>query len=169
MPLLLETPRLLVNQTTKSDLENYIKLYMSEDVRKLMYTRAKDAAQVAEWLQASIEHQSKYGFSVGTVIEKSSGDFIGRAGLAHIGKDADVDEVEVDCYLLKPYWRTGYGVELLQAFFNWGFTTHRINKIVATVYPINTPAQQLAVRAGMKLIGIRTYRGTDFMWYEICK
>lgn len=168
MTLLLETSRLIVNQASESDLENYIKLYMSEDVRKLMYTLARDAEQVAEWLKVSIEHQSQHGFSVGTVIEKSSGDFIGRAGLAHIGKDADVDEVEVDCYLLKPYWRKGYGEELLRAFFKWGFANHRINKIVATVYPINTPAQQLAVHAGMKLIGIRTYRGTDFMWYEIC-
>lgn len=167
MITLLETPRLLVNAPTPADLENYIQLYMDPDVRSLMYTRAKDAAQVASWLNQSILHQEQFGFSVGTVFHKATGSFMGRAGLVHLGGDRTHPEIEIDCFLLKPWWRQHYASELLQGFFNWGFEHLSIPRIVATVYPVNFRAKQLAEQAGMQFRGIKPYHGADFLWYEI--
>ncbi len=79
MTQLFETPRLIVNTAQTEDLDNYIDLYMSPDVRQLMYTKAKDKQQITEWIEESRQHQTQHGFSDGTVIEKATGKFIGRA------------------------------------------------------------------------------------------
>jgi ribosomal-protein-alanine N-acetyltransferase len=161
---LLETKRLIVQCPTLDQLEHCVKLHMDSDVRKLMYTKAKDADEVRQWLEASIHHYEKFGFTVGCVYEKATGHFIGRAGLLHI---EGMSLVEADCYLLKPYWCKGYGNELLQAFFQWGFKDFAIEKIIATVYPININAKMLAEKAGMQYKGLREYHSVDFLWYEI--
>lgn len=163
MTILLETKRLIVQRPTLAQLDHCIKLHMDTDVRKLMYTKAKDADEVRQWLESSINHYEKYGFTVGCVYEKESGQFIGRAGLLHL---EGTPYVEIDCYLLKPYWCKGYGAELMQAFFQWGFQTFAIAKIIATVYPININAKMLAEKAEMQYKGIRTYQDVDFLWYE---
>lgn len=164
MTILLETKRLTVQCPTLYQLDHCIKLHMDSDVRELMYTKAKDASEVRQWLESSIHHYEKFGYTVGCVYEKSTGQFIGRAGLLRL---EETPYVEIDCYLFKSYWRKGYGIELLQAFFQWGFQHFTIEKIIATVYPININAKMLAEKAGMQYKGIREYHNVDFLWYEM--
>jgi|GEM_PF-1984647 ribosomal-protein-alanine N-acetyltransferase len=167
---MLETKRLIIQAPIQADLPHYVELHMHPDVRKLMYTRAKDIEQIQDWLSASIEHQKKHGFCVGTVFDKAAGNFIGRAGLARIEEGhADIDGIAIDCYLLPAYWRNHYALEILKACFTWGFNQLALDKIVATVYSINLPAQKLAENAGMKFIGNHMYDEEEFMWYEIIK
>lgn len=166
MGVLLETGHLIVREPHFDELAASVTLHMDPDVRRLMYTKAKDVEEVKSWIEFNIKHQEKFGYSVGSVFEKETNAFVGRSGLVHVENNLEHPDVEVDCYFMKPFWRKGYGKELLEGFFELGFNKFNLEKILAVVYAINFPAIELAKCVGMEFIGMKKYIDTDFMWFE---
>lgn len=169
MDTLVETESLIVKIPTLEDFNHYVQLYSDPGVRSLMYTKAKDEAEILQWLDVSIAHQERFGFTVGCVFDKSMGEFMGRSGLLHLENEFSNPIVELDCYLLPKFWRKHYGKVLCNAFIQWGFANLEIDSIVATINHKNKPAIKLAESVGMKYIGDKPYLDTKLMWFEIIR
>jgi RimJ/RimL family protein N-acetyltransferase len=167
MGVFLETERLIIQVPTENDLVNQYQLQSDPDVMQYIANGIRTYAEVEKVLRTTIEHYKKHGFSLGSVFEKSSGEFIGRAGLIYVAFDDAQPDIEVGYALLKPYWNKGYATELTKALIEWGFSHLSINKLVAVTRSENEKSRQVLQKSGMSFRKMSKYNGIDVTYYEI--
>ncbi len=128
MKIFLETKRLILKPTELSDFDNLFALRSDPEVMK--YIGDSDphtAAQIKRFLRIALPYQKKHGIGFCSVFEKESGNFIGQAGLFHIGYDDTQPDIETAYRLHKKFWGKGYATELAKALIQWGFQHLSIN------------------------------------------
>jgi len=171
MGIFLETKRLILKTTELSDFEKLLELRSDPDVMKYIgdgSTHTKE--QITRFLNIAIPYQEKHGIGFCMVLEKDSGDFIGQAGLFHLGYDDLQSDIEVAYRLYKKYWEKGYATELTKALINWGFENLAIDKIIAVTYPENIASQKVLKKTGLDYTGkITWYDGRELFGYAIYK
>src|SRR5690242_20383272 len=92
--IFLETKRLVIYQPAMEDFEEQCRLQSDVEVMIYVGSGARDQDDVYHGLVSAIEHQEKYGFSLGSIYEKETGNFIGRAGLIHLCFDETQPDIE---------------------------------------------------------------------------
>lgn len=85
------------------------------------------------------------GFSMFSVIEKVSGQWIGRIGPWY---PASWPGTEVGWGLVRSAWRKGYALEACTAAIDWTFDNLDWREVVHSIHPDNAPSQALAARLG---------------------
>ncbi len=88
---------------------------------------------------------SMAGYSMFSVIEKSTGLWIGRIGP---WVPADWPGTEVGGSLIRPAWGKGYAVEAATATIDWAFDHLGWTDVVHCIAPDNTASQNVAERLG---------------------
>src|SRR5436189_1253047 len=111
MIIFLETPRLIIKKPSLKDCANWQQLHSNEAVMKFICEIPTHEIN-QQWLEHDIAHFKKHGFSMGSVYEKQSGQFIGRSGLVYFDYDDTQPEIEVGFVLKPEFWHKGYAVEL---------------------------------------------------------
>jgi len=160
MTTFLETKRLILKHTDYSDLNNLIELRSDPNVMKYIGDGAPQTKEdVERFLAYAIPYQKKYGFGFCSVFEKDSGNFIGQAGLFHLGSSEDQDEIEIAYRFHKNYWGKGYATECAKALIHWGFQQLSVQKLVAVVDLKNLRSSHVLEKAGLVYIG-------DGIYYE---
>lgn len=170
MTLLLETDRLFLKLTEYSDLEHLIALRSDPEVMKYIgdgLTQSRE--QVENFLNSTVKYQDKNGFGFCSVFEKRSGEFIGQAGLFHLGFNEDQAEIEIAYRLHKKYRGNGFAIELVKALIQWGFSHLSIKRLVAVVHPENMRSLKVLEKAGMTYTGKIIVNGNEMPCYETYK
>lgn len=85
------------------------------------------------------------GFSMFSVIEKSSGQWIGRLGPWH---PEGWPGTEVGWGLARAAWGKGYALEGATAAIDWAFEHLGWDEVIHSIHPDNVPSQALARRLG---------------------
>jgi len=171
MSIFLETARLILKPPELSDLDNLVILRSDPDVMQYVGDGAiHTVEQVKRFLGMSISYQKKHGIGFCSVFEKESGNFIGQAGLFHIGFHEEQLDIEIAYRLHKKFWGKGYATELVRALIQWGFQHLSVNKLIAAVHPENMASQKVLKKAGLDCKGKRKwYDDRELFWYEIYK
>jgi [ribosomal protein S5]-alanine N-acetyltransferase len=168
MSIFLETKRLVLKVPKLSDLENLVALRTDPDVMKYIGTGAlQTREQVKEFLDKVYPYLKEYGFAFYSVFEKKTGDFVGQAGLFHLGFDLNQSDIELAYRLHKKYWHQGYATELAKALIEWGFSVLSLPKIVAIVHPENQRSRRVMEKSGMSYHGMIDYQNNQMPCYEI--
>ncbi|HCJ1167219.1 TPA: GNAT family N-acetyltransferase, partial [Legionella pneumophila] len=81
----LETDRLIIKLTSLSDFENILALRSDPEVQKYTTQPPATKQDVQRFLDWVIPYQKKHGHGMASVFEKKTGDFVGQAGIFHIG------------------------------------------------------------------------------------
>lgn len=89
------------------------------------------------------------GYAQFSVIEKSSGKWIGRAGP---WQPEGWPGPEVAYTLSRPYWGKGYAVEAATSAIDWAFDHLGWAEIIHCIDPENRKSQQVAQRLGSRLL-----------------
>lgn len=144
----LETTRLYMRPPCKEDFQDLYQLQSDPEVMRYIGEGIRDKDTVRRGLQQAIDHQKKHGFSLGSVFDKHSDTFIGRAGLIHIGFQ-DENDIEIAYAFHKAYWKKGYATEIAQALLIWGFSHLPYSFFVALVHPDNQSSRQVLEKMGM--------------------
>jgi GrpB-like predicted nucleotidyltransferase (UPF0157 family) len=166
----LETNRLVLAIPKFSDLPEILDLRQDSEVMQFVgQGRIETETDVKRFLEIAIPYQNKYGFGFCSVFKKDSGEFIGQAGLFHLGFDEDQKDIEIAYRLKKKFWGQGYATELAEALINWGFTHLAVEKLVAIVWPGNTRSQHVLEKAGLIYQGLIHFRDKELLFYEIYK
>ena len=105
------------------------------------------------------------------VIEKSTNNFIGWAGLKLIRELTNnrIDYYELGYRLNKSYWGKGFATESAKASLQYGFNTLNLNKIYAIADSKNVASRNVIEKIGLKYIETFTNNDTDHDWFEIHK
>src|SRR5579872_7423680 len=148
MGIFLETKRLIIKPSELGDLDNLCALQADHDVMEYIGKGVRSPVEVNKWLEKSIEHHKKHGFSFGTVFEKASGDFVGQAGIMYLNYDDTQPDIEVGYRLHKKFWSNGYATELAKALIEWGFKNLSVKVLVAVTHSKNEKSRRVLEKTG---------------------
>lgn len=169
MPIFLETERLILKTHEYGDIEHVLVLRAHPGVMQYIGDGTiHNQAQVQRFLDITIPYQEKHQLGFCAVFEKMTGNFIGQAGLFHLGYDDTQTDIEIAYRLHPHYWHKGYATELVKALIQWGFKHLSVDKLVAVTHPDNIASQKVLTKAGLDFQGVRTwYTVAEVFWYEI--
>ena len=116
---------------------------------------------------ADIEaHWRRYGFGDWAVLEGTSGELIGFAGLHHI---AGMAEVNAGYVLAPSRWRRGIGAQVCRLLLDYAFAHLELPEVVAVIDPQNAASLALAEACGLKLRERRTWQGQPRAVYAMAR
>ena len=142
---ILETERTILRPFCHDDMVRLNGLYKDPQVIKYKGTLSYSKDRVKNILEAFIRHQTSFGFSMWAVYAKSDAQFLGRAGLIHLGRS---EEVDLSYAYHKRFWGLGYGQEIAQAVVEWGFSNIDTDFLTAFVHPKNFGSIKILEKTG---------------------
>jgi ribosomal-protein-alanine N-acetyltransferase len=154
----LETPRLVLRPFEPADAGAALAVYGDPEVmRHVGEGLPADAERVAATLRAYAEHQATRGFSFWAVVERTTGELVGDAGLYVSG--AHGDEVELGYTLARRVWGRGYATEAARAWVDAAFAVHGLDVLVAVADLENPASSRVLEKAGLRRAGVRQAYG----------
>ena len=146
---ILETERCLVRETTVEDVDAFYDLYRDKEITEYMEDLFEDRDEEIEYIKSYIKNVYEfYGFGMWTVLEKTSGKIIGRAGVSY---REGYELPELGFMIGKAYWRQGYAFEVCKAIANYMHKNYEMDQIQIFIEPENTPSILLAKKLGAYL------------------
>lgn len=169
MSLFLETKHLIINSPTLADFNDLYDLQTDAEVMKYIGKGIRSKDEIMSGLEKAIIHFEKFGFSLGNVIEKSTENFIGPAGLIYLAYDEQQPDIEVGYALIKDAWNKGYATELANGLIQWGFKNLPVQRLVAVINPNNEKSRRVLEKVGMNYLGLRNCWNQEVGFFEIAR
>lgn len=164
---MLETERLIIRKFTYDDLECLIDLRSDEEVIKYLGGRQMQNPEAIEKrLRFYLDCYEKYGYGMGAMIWKKTGEMFGWSGLQPL---EETGETEVGYGMVKEFWGKGIGYECARAWLEYGFKTANAERIVAVAAPENTGSWRIMEKCGMKYEKTEDHYGMNCVFYGISK
>lgn len=145
----LETERLLLRPPLAQDFDDYAGLMADEEACRYLGGHMPRAAAWRRFLQMP-GAWSLQGFAMFSIIEKSSGKWIGQMGP---WRPECWPGTEVGWAFKRSSWGHGYAQEAGAASIDWAFANLDIDEIIHSIHPDNLASQLLAQRLGSTLRG----------------
>jgi RimJ/RimL family protein N-acetyltransferase len=114
-------------------------------------------------------HWALLGFGYWAVVEKSSGRFVGEAGLADFKRaiEPSLGGAPEAGWALMPWAHgRGYATEALRAVLAWGEERFGSPRAVCIISPENLPSLRVAQKCGFERTSTTTYKGTPTVLFE---
>ena len=143
---ILETGRLQVRETTVQDIEAFYRIYAGASITRFMEGLFPDPQDERRYTEDYIRNvYGLLGFGVWTVVEKASGEIVGRAGFSIRN---GFEEVELGFLIGEPWQRKGYAKEVCQAILQYGKEVLGFSMVMALVKKENTVSIHLLQELG---------------------
>ena len=148
--IVIETKRLILRKIAESDAELQHRLLNTPAVMKhlggpkeLHEIEAKHAKAMASF--------AREGFGFMMMIEKSSGELVGHAGMKRVDNPMapNVGDHEIGWLVREDRWRHGYAYEAVRAVIDWAFETIGAPHLVAITSRANAPSWRFMEKLGM--------------------
>ncbi len=141
-----KTGRLLLRGLRADDLDAYAVMYADPEVmRYLEDGRPLDRAAAWRSMAVHLGHWSLRGYGQWAVVERVTGELVGRAGL---WQPDGWPGLEVGWLLGRPHWGQGYAAEAGQAAVAFAFDELGADHVISLIRPDNKPSIRVAERLG---------------------
>ena len=142
----LQTGRLLIRETTIEDIDEFYKIYADPDMTRYMEGLFDDPADEKRYQKDYIEKvYGLMGFGVWTLIRKSDGRIIGRAGYSVRN---GFDDIELGFLIGKEFQKQGYAYEACRAILDYGRDMLSFDKVQTLVKKENSVSIHLCEKLG---------------------
>lgn len=143
---ILESERCILRETTVADVEAFYNIYKEPAITEYMEGLFEDPEDEKRYTADYIDKvYALMGYGVWTVIDKASGEVIGRAGFSLRGGFA---EPEIGFLIAVPYQRKGYATEVINACLKYGKEMLFFETVQALVKDNNTESIHLLKKCG---------------------
>ena len=144
--LQLETPRLLLRPPHLDDLDAWAEMMMDPEAARFI---GGTMPRALSWrgIMTMIGSWHANGFAMFSVIEKSTGRWVGRLGP---WQPEGWPGPEIGWAIVRDCWGRGYAPEGAVAATNWAFDTLGWTEIIHSIAPDNLPSQQVARKLGSR-------------------
>jgi RimJ/RimL family protein N-acetyltransferase len=147
--LRLETPRLLLRVPRADDLDPLAALMTDAEAARYI---GGTMSRALTWraLMTMIGAWHAHGFAMFSVIEKSTGRWVGRLGP---WMPEGWPGREIGWAIVRDCWGRGYATEGAIAATNWAFDTLGWTEIIHSIAPANVQSQRVAQKLGSRNLG----------------
>lgn len=143
---ILETERLAVRESTVEDVKDFYRIYREPSITYYMENLFQDPDEEAAYMESYIRQiYGFYGFGMWTVLLKSSGRVIGRAGL-NVREGYELPELGF--VIGVPYQGRGYAYEVCGAVLSYAKEQLQFEKVQALVQEGNEASNRLLDKLG---------------------
>jgi RimJ/RimL family protein N-acetyltransferase len=161
----LETARLLLRMFGKDDVEPYWKMSSDPEVMRFLGD-GKPLSRTDAWRHVAIflGTWQLRGYGTWAVIDKDSGQFIGRVGYIH---PEGWPGIELAWALARPFWGRGLATEAARTCLNHGFSVFGFANVISLIHPDNLRSIAIAERLGETKEGSTQIFGKPALIYGI--
>jgi ribosomal-protein-alanine N-acetyltransferase len=145
---MIETARLLLRPLSLDDVDAMAPMYADPEVMTFV-GGVKTRQETAERITLIMSLFTEQGFGLFGVVEKSSGNLLGRAGLI-VQQVEGAREVELAYGLKRQAWGQGYATEAITAVREWGFRRLPEPRLISLVHAANLRSVRVAERLGAR-------------------
>jgi RimJ/RimL family protein N-acetyltransferase len=145
----LETPRLILRPPRVEDLDAWTEMMLDEPTARFI-GGVMPRPLCWRQLMTMIGAWHAQGFAMFSVIEKSSGRWLGRLGP---WQPEGWPGTEIGWSIVRDCWGKGYAVEGAEAATTWAFDTLGWPNVIHSIAPTNVASQRVAQKLGSRLIG----------------
>ena len=162
---ILETERLLLRNQQPEDADVIAKMFADEEVMRFIGNGKVLPRSVAEQsINRWNEYERKHGFTSWAVVRLDDNALIGKCGFNYLPDNSDI---ELSYMLDEPYWGSGYATEIAKATLEYGLNKLKLKRVVALVYPQNSPSIRVIEKTGMKFEKEYEYMGIKMLMYAV--
>jgi ribosomal-protein-alanine N-acetyltransferase len=168
--MFLQTDRFIAKLPTLADLDHWTNLLLDPKVMTYIHKKPTNAADVRKmYLDKSMDHATKTGYSSCSIFDKYTGEFVGLAGIFRYNFDFTQPDIEIGCFLHQTYWRAGCARELARSFVDWGFKHIGTARLIADANPLNENSWGAMRKFGMRYVGEVMVKDHEMVLYEVCR
>ena len=154
---ILVTERTRLRETVVEDVPEFYRMYEEPSITRYMEGLFEDMAEeVAYTIQYRENIYELFGFGIWTVLDRETGELIGRAGIT---SREGFEEPEIGFVIRKDRQKEGIAFEVCNALLSYAKEVLEFDVITAFVMPQNVPSVRLLEKLGMKPEG-EYYLGT---------
>jgi RimJ/RimL family protein N-acetyltransferase len=163
--IVFETERTIIRRFVISDLPSVQSFWCDPEVKRFFPGGATPIDKVQKSLENTIEryHTLPAGMGMWAVDEKTTRATIGHAALGFLDQTKDI---EIGYLLQKNSWGHGLGTEIAKGLIDYGFSTLKLDRIVAIAHPENARSISIIKKSGMRTIGPAHYYGMAVILFE---
>jgi ribosomal-protein-alanine N-acetyltransferase len=168
----IETPRLLLRELLPTDAQDLFRLDSDPKVHEYLGKQpVKNMEQIHAVIQMVRKQYADFGIGRWAAIEKSSGAFIGWAGLKWITETTNQHQHFYDVgYRLMPlYWGKGYATEAAKAAIQYGFQHLAAPAIYGMAHVDNKASRCVLEKCGLKWINTFEMEDMQIDWLKLIK
>lgn len=151
----IETERLVLKKYENEKNADKVFLYsMLEDPEMMRFIGSGDIKNETDkenflnWIYNTYNQGNGLGLKI--IINKSTGEYIGQAGLVPQVIDGK-HEMEIGYWITSTHWNNGYATEIAERLLYDGFYHRKKTKLIALIQPGNSSSISVAVKIGMSL------------------
>ena len=104
--------------------------------------------QAAAWVMNYQDDLDRYGFGFWAVEVRTSGEFIGFAGLNTVDEEMPFAGVELGWRLARPFWGHGYTTEGAGEGVRWAFEERGLERLISIIDRDNARSLRVAAKLG---------------------
>ena len=162
----LDTPRLRLRPPQESDLDAFVEIHEDPEVLKYLNTLGGSAGRAAGWriIAMLIGHWHLRGYGQWTVLDRETGEVIGRVGLWY---PDGWPGVELGWLIRRSCWNRGYATEAGRAVIDFAFDHPELNHLISMIRADNTRSIRVAEKLGQTFERRETVKGDDVLVYGI--
>lgn len=148
----LETERLLLRRWEPTDFDVYAAMYAEAEVMRFLAADGRPMSRFDAWrsLSTQVGHWYLRGFGMFAVVERASGNLIGRIGP---WQPEGWPDFEIGWTLRSAYWGHGYATEAVKSCITYSFTELGRSHLISVIDPDNIRSIRVAERVGERLEG----------------
>ncbi len=170
MKIFAETERLVLREIVATDAEAMFVLDSNPEVHKYLGNNpVQDIAQIHEVIGFIRQQYTDNGIGRWAVIEKSTGNFMGWAGLKCV-KEALYDlpyYYDIGYRLIPSYWGKGFATEVAIASLHYGFEKMHLTEIYGAADVNNVASNKILSKIGLAFTDVFDYEGITCNRYKI--
>jgi ribosomal-protein-alanine N-acetyltransferase len=150
----IETERLIIREWRDSDFEPFRAIATDPEVMRYISQGIPwTDAEIAAFIRRQRENVRRFGFCLGVLEARQSGELLGQAGLQPLGTTNDY---EVGWWLARSRWRQGLGFEAAHGAVRFAFESAKLARVVAIAHPENRASRRIMEKLGMQFEGLHS-------------
>jgi [ribosomal protein S5]-alanine N-acetyltransferase len=162
----IETPRLHLRPMQADDVDSLLAIFDDPKVMAAFGVPPFDRAQMTQWVQRNLDHQTAHGYGLFSIVLKTNGLLIGDCGLELMDMEG-VPAAELGYDSRSDYWNQGYATEAAIAVRDYAFQHLQLPRLVSLIRVGNLPSQRVAEKIGMQLTTTITRYGHPYWCYTL--
>ena len=144
---ILDTPRLRLRPFQSTDAAVMLEIHEDPEVARWLFVGVPPRGIGAAWrtIALMVGHWHLRGYGQWAVVEKATGELIGRAGLWY---PEGWPGIEIGWLIRRSRWGNGFATEAAHAALEWTWTSLDTGQIISVIQPDNTRSIRVAEKIG---------------------